>query len=498
MNMNSVTLVFVLLQLFSYMYIITSDINVELSRVWGPGLTPEKIVMPARYFFVELVDVNNRRIISDDIELNAIVDGGTKTNKPCRIWTNLLNRKDGSYIVRYKLYETCSYVKISVTYGNKHLGKSPYIINSPVKSDNCECPTQNIEELIDVWECGPVPKFITNKLDVFKKIDWPRQRNELIKKFDQPHSVSLCHYIVKNNKIYRKCYGKYVGFNMFIDNILLSLTRKVVLPDLEFFANLGDWPLSTHKLEGKFPIFSWCGSTESYDIIMPTYDITESTLENMGRVTLDILSVQGNTDERWESRIPKLFWRGRDSNKYRLELIKIARKYPDLFNASLTNFFFYRDEEAVYGPKAEHVSFFEFFRYKYQLGIDGTVAPYRMPYLLAGGSLLFKPKSKYFEYYYQDLEPNVHYIPLKEDISDLVDKLKWAIDNDEKAKEIAQNGQAFANDNLLPKNIFCYHFHLFNEFSKIITSKIDILEDMEPVEQKKVEECDCKSQKDEL
>lgn len=70
---------------------------------------------------------------------------------------------------------------------------------------------------------------------------------------------------------------------MFMDNILLSLARKVKMPDLEFFVNLGDWPLSTNNLPEKYPILSWCASTDSYDMVMPTHDITESTLENMGR-----------------------------------------------------------------------------------------------------------------------------------------------------------------------------------------------------------------------
>lgn len=29
-------------------------------EVWGPGLFPDKIVMPARYFFVKLNDLENR------------------------------------------------------------------------------------------------------------------------------------------------------------------------------------------------------------------------------------------------------------------------------------------------------------------------------------------------------------------------------------------------------------------------------------------------------
>lgn len=67
-----------------------------------------------------------------------------------------------------------------------------------------------------------------------------------------------------------------------MDAILLSLARKVVLPNIEFFVNLGDWPLVLDK-GPVYPIFSWCGSEDTRDIVMPTYDLTESSLEAMGR-----------------------------------------------------------------------------------------------------------------------------------------------------------------------------------------------------------------------
>lgn len=74
-----------------------------------------------------------------------------------------------------------------------------------------------------------------------------------------------------------------------------------------------------------------------------------------------MLSVQGNVNMEWKDRIPKAFWRGRDSNKERLKLIDISRQHSDLYNVSLTNFFFFRDKEKEYGPKADHVSLFSFF-----------------------------------------------------------------------------------------------------------------------------------------
>lgn len=133
------------------------------------------------------------------------------------------------------------------------------------------------------------------------------------------------------------------------------------------------------------------------------------------------------------------------------------------------------------------------------MAIDGTVAPYRTPFLLSGGSLIFKPESKYFEHFYPELLPNLHYIPVKADLSDLVDKIKWAQQNDDIVKIIAKNAQKFANTNISHDNIFCYHVHALNEFSKIITSPIEVLEGMEPVKQEKLQDCDCNNdQKDEL
>lgn len=71
------------------------------------------------------------------------------------------------------------------------------------------------------------------------------------------------------------------------------------------------------------------------------------------------------------------------------------------------------------------------FQFKYQINLDGTVAAYRLPYLLAGGSLVLKQNSPYYEFFYKDLEPMVHYIPFQRDLSDLLEKLEWAVENDE-------------------------------------------------------------------
>lgn len=95
------------------------------------------------------------------------------------------------------------------------------------------------------------------------------------------------------------------------------------------------------------------------------------------------------------------------------------------------------------------------------MNMDGTVAAYRFPYLLVSDSLIFKQESIYYEHFYKELQEWKHYIPVKRDLSDLIEKLKWAIAHDEEAHEIALNGRKFARNNLLPHDIFCYHVQLF-------------------------------------
>lgn len=63
----------------------------------------------------------------------------------------------------------------------------------------------------------------------------------------QVNASALVHFTVVNNIIYSKNMGKYGGFQKNINEILTSLQKKVVLPDVEFLFNMGDWPQSPKK-----------------------------------------------------------------------------------------------------------------------------------------------------------------------------------------------------------------------------------------------------------
>lgn len=466
-------------------HVCSFDIDVSLTRVWGPGLYPEKIVLPARYFFIQAVDKNNASWESSPGDIFKVKVFGKSPNghggsRPA--WVQIMDRKDGSFIVRYKLYSTLQDMEIHVMHNDDHVSGSPFKTQGFSYAEECNCPKGNLNTWVDDLEC---PKYdqIQEDLKPFQRVKFSKLYPVIMQRFNQPESMSICNYIIKDNQVYRRCFGKHVGFKVFIDAILLSLSRKTHLPDMEIFFNLGDWPLSPSAGKPHVPLFSWCGSDDTVDIHLPTYDITQSTLQCMDRVVLDMLSVQTNADHTWQDRDPKAFWRGRDSRRERLQLVTLSRKHPELLNASLTNFFFFRNEEETYGPKEKHISFFKFFDYKYQVNIDGTVAAYRFPYLLGGGSLVMKQESKYHEHFYGLVQPWVHYVPVRRDLSDLIEHIRWAQNNDDKAHKIALAGQKFAQENLLPKDIFCYHGQLFKEWAKRLIDPIEIRPEMELVPQ---------------
>ncbi|KAM8857203.1 protein O-glucosyltransferase 2 [Synchiropus picturatus] len=449
--------------------------------VWGPGLETN-VVLPARFFYIQAADSSGRNLTSSPGDKTFEVKIVSPSEHFTRIWIQVLDRQDGSFLVRYRMYASYSDLQVQILLQKKHVAKSPYTLKGPVYHEGCNCPQPSVR----VWEadmhCPPSFPQIDKDLSQYSSVDPDRNAQEIPQRFG--HQQSLCHYTVKDNKVYVKTLGEHVGFRIFMDSILLSLSRKVRLPDVEFFVNLGDWPLEKRKQSDKIhPIFSWCGSNITRDIVMPTYDLTESVLETMGRVSLDMMSVQANTGPPWAEKNATAFWRGRDSRQERLELVKLSRAHPDVIDAAFTNFFFFKHDESLYGPLVKHVSFFDFFKYKYQVNIDGTVAAYRLPYLLAGDSVVLKQESGYYEHFYGGLQPWVHYIPIRADLADLLEKVQWARDHDDEAKKIALAGQQFARNNLMGDSIFCYYIKLFQEYAKLQVTEPKIRKGMTLVEQ---------------
>ena len=133
------------------------------------------------------------------------------------------------------------------------------------------------------------------------------------------------------------------------------------------------------------------------------------------------------------------------------------------------------------------------------------MAAYRFPNLLAGGSAVLKQDSPYIEHFYHALKPNKHYLPIKRDLSDLVEKIKWAKSHDSEMRDMAKNARDFVQQNLLPHHLLCYHAKVLFEWSGRVQrpSSEETRGEMEMIEEEeKIWNCECedvaKEQKDEL
>jgi hypothetical protein len=65
-------------------------------------------------------------------------------------------------------------------------------------------------------------------------------------------------------------------------------------------------------------------------------------------------------------------------------------------------------------------------------------------------------------------EQYVHYIPVLPDLSDLEQKIEWAIANDEEARQIQANGQEYAKRILTDDQVRTEQNYLLNKLAILI------------------------------
>lgn len=133
------------------------------------------------------------------------VNGKNKHKIDCRIWLNVLDRKDGSFIVRYKLYETCYQFKIDIMYKNQH-NVGSYKFAKPVYADECNCPEDNINSWLNSFQCKETYMQIEKDLLPFSSVNLTSLRPKILAQYNKPSSHSICNYVILNNKVILSIY----------------------------------------------------------------------------------------------------------------------------------------------------------------------------------------------------------------------------------------------------------------------------------------------------
>jgi hypothetical protein len=241
---------------------------------------------------------------------------------------------------------------------------------------------------------------------------------------------------------------------------ILNLTDAVILhrSGREPFPMLtGDLPLSNEFRNTKqIPIFSISGQKAYSDIPIPNYD--------------DMFIVMGMKDMKFDEyetdwskkKYNKAVFRGGPSGcGYTTETnprIRLAAMKSPLLDAKLIGKGKTIDSNSIkFDPvhglgmlntgiaaSNQFMTMAEQSQYKYIIHVDGNVNAYRLLTTMMTGSLIIRVDGPYLSWVDQLIKPNVHYILVKADLSDLLQKIKWCEMSPKSAQKIAKAGYEFA------------------------------------------------------
>ncbi len=191
----------------------------------------------------------------------------------------------------------------------------------------------------------------------------------------------------------------------------------------------------------------------------------------------------------WSEKMDRLLWRGtpwdgKHFGMYRFEnwttlprghLVAASLKEPEWIDAAFSE---YPDRCAKQdhqrcveemGP-IRYIPWGEMFHYKYQIIVDGVTCSFPgAQWKLLSGCLSFKQDSENIQYYYDELIPWKHYVPVKNDLSNLKERLLWAKTHDREAEEIANNAREFVQNHLMPEHILHYCYKTLCKYASLQT-----------------------------
>eukprot|EP00435_Cladocopium_sp_Y103_P020789 s1788_g5.t1 len=152
----------------------------------------------------------------------------------------------------------------------------------------------------------------------------------------------------------------------------------------------------------------------------------------------------------------------------RVRLCEIGGKYPHLVDAKLAyipaSYDSIRGLAEERGYVADYTQPSQQLRYKYLISTDGsTIDDTRIYWMLSSGSLVFKQITPLLPFGLPALQPWKHFVPVKEDFSDLVEKVEWARANDDACRAMAARAGDFARSFFTEEEILHYVYRVLRQ-----------------------------------
>ncbi|XP_067856303.1 protein O-glucosyltransferase 1 [Heptranchias perlo] len=286
------------------------------------------------------------------------------------------------------------------------------------------------------------------------------------------------HYQIIKGKLYRQDDCMFPARCSGVEHFILELINE--LPDMEFVLNVRDYPQVAKWMKPIRPVLSFSKTSEYYDIMYPAWTFWEGgpavwPIYPTGLGRWDLMRKELKTSAEkwsWEKKVSKGFFRGSRTSSERDHLVLLSRKEPLLVDAEYTKNQAWKSEKDTLGkPPAKEIPLVEHCKYKYLFNFRGVAASFRFKHLFLCGSLVFHVGSEWLEFFYPQLKPWVHYVPVDQDLSDVRELLQFLKENDSIAQEIAERGRQFILDHLQMEDVSCYWRLLLVEYSKLLLYK---------------------------
>jgi Glycosyl transferase family 90 len=286
-------------------------------------------------------------------------------------------------------------------------------------------------------------------------------------------------YVIFDNVLYGRdgAPNAIVGVADFVEDMLVRLLQRVSIPNVDFVLNCADHPQVANYIVDRdasknVPILSMCGSVDYRDIVVPTYTMA---LVATGRAQAHLAARYP-----WSERRSQLVWRGTDSNRDRFAFNILANRpeYQKWTDVGISQMVRLKHDDHEHGPVREYIPETHYGDYKWIANIDGAVAAYRMPAVMALGSTVVLQDSPFYEHWYRQLQPFVHYVPMDANFANLSSVLEWLREHDAEAQRIGEAGREFVLQHLQPQAILCYWYVFLHEYASHLTYEPTILDGM--------------------
>jgi len=145
----------------------------------------------------------------------------------------------------------------------------------------------------------------------------------------------------------------------------------------------------------------------------------------------------------------KVFWIGNPlMDESRLRLLEIGQEHPDLMEFIGMNWLPPTTGTDTRLPASHYVSLPDHAAYSMLLDIRGAGYSGRLKLLMQAGRPVFLVERPFREFFYDQLRPFEHYVPVRADLSDLVTRVAEVKASPELARKLGAGAAAFAAEYL--------------------------------------------------